>query len=148
MPRPSRASRALTQAHTIAMDSISSVALQAFTDVSPLRVDAVRHAPIAAVRARSALVNVCGAEQGTGHRGQETITSINKLKHLCHGPPSDCVVTWHLCMGTKWEEKDFVVFFGMKFDGGVLNPRKSTLYNQLEIINTICLIKTCSEEMI
>lgn len=67
MPQPSRQGRALTHAPTVAMDSISSVASQALADVAPLRVDALGHAPVAAVRACCALVHVCGTQQGTGH---------------------------------------------------------------------------------
>lgn len=106
------------------MDSISSVAFQAFTDVAPFRIDTVGHVSIAAVRIYSTLVNIWETKQGTGHAGHGTITSVNKQKHLHHGSPSDCAVTWHLCIWSKWEEKDFVVFLGMKFGGGVLKSKR------------------------
>lgn len=124
MPQPSRQSRALTRAHTVAMESISSVAFQALADVSPFRIEAGRHAPIAAVHARSALVNVCGTKGGTGHWGQETSTSTHKLKqHTMH--PSQTVQSLGICaLEAIGKRRAFVVVFGRKFDEGVLKYKR------------------------
>lgn len=45
------------------MDSVSSVALQALTDIAPLRIDTAWHISIAVVRIYRTLVNICEREQ-------------------------------------------------------------------------------------
>lgn len=63
------------------------------------------------------------------NKGQDTWVRkpSHQLTHLHHGSHSVlccAVLCSHLCMWSKWEEKDFVVFFGTKFDGGVVKSRR------------------------